>query len=48
MIIRVLLSSVFLAGMAQQVQADSSKSEDDWHFSLAPLFLWGMGVSFPV
>jgi len=44
MIIRVLLSSVLLAGMAQQVQADSSKSEDDWHFSLAPLFLWGMGI----
>jgi len=44
MIIRVLLSSVLLAGMAQQVQADSSKSEDDWRFSLAPLFLWGMGI----
>ena len=41
---RVLLSAIVLAGMAQQVGADTAKSEDDWHFTLAPLFLWGMGI----
>ena len=24
--------------------SETSKSDDDWHFSLAPLFLWGMGI----
>lgn len=39
-----ILSVVILAGMVQQVIADTDKSADDWHFSLAPLFLWGMGI----
>ena len=27
-----------------QAAAQADKSDDDWHFSLAPLFLWGMGI----
>jgi hypothetical protein len=29
----------------QAAVAQSEKSEDDWRFRFAPLFLWGMGIS---
>lgn len=35
---------VVFVGLLQQAAADATKSEHDWHFSLAPLFLWAMGI----
>jgi len=29
---------------SQSALADAGKSDDDWHFTLAPMFLWGMGI----
>ena len=29
----------------QNAAADPTKSEDDWQFKLAPLFLWGMSIN---
>lgn len=26
------------------IAADAKASEDEWHFTLSPLFLWGMGI----
>ena len=26
------------------IAADTKASEDEWHFTLSPLFLWGMGI----
>ena len=34
-----------LIGIAAPVAADTSANSDDWQFSLAPLFLWGMSIN---
>jgi hypothetical protein len=44
-IVRGILLLVLVSLNLQVAVAQSEKSEDDWQFSLAPLFLWGMGIS---
>lgn len=42
--IKSFLPLLFILGAIQNAAADTQKSEDDWNFSFAPLFLWGMGI----
>ena len=41
----VSVAGILFGAGATATHAESSKSEDEWHFSLAPLFLWGMGIN---
>lgn len=35
---------IILIGGVDQAAAGPAKAEDDWHYSLAPLFLWGISI----
>ncbi|MCP3867697.1 MAG: hypothetical protein GY703_06290 [Gammaproteobacteria bacterium] len=44
-VIKSVLSALLAVVMVQNAAADTTKSEDDWQFKLAPLFLWGMNIN---
>lgn len=41
---KLLIACIALTSAAGSAQASNDTSDDDWQFSLAPLFLWGMGI----
>jgi len=43
--IKSFLPLLLILGAIQIAAADTTKSEDDWQFKLAPLFLWGMSIN---
>ena len=43
-ILAIAIAAFFLLSLSGNVFAETSASDDEWHFMVAPLFLWGLSI----